>query len=62
MTYEYFQREMAFRGFIYTEITETGFKELTGLGFSFTDCVSIEMDLQAGFDLEDATDALKRDA
>lgn len=58
MTYTDFTALCARYGFTHIETTETGFNELTALGFTLEDCYSIECDLQAGFTLSESLAAL----
>ena len=59
MTYQEWQQYMARLGFTHTETTETGYNELRAIGFTPEDIFSIESDMQAGFDIEDAKRALR---
>ena len=57
--YTDFQSILARFGFTETPITEMGFDELIGVGFSLDDCYGIACDISAGFPPDESIAAAK---
>ncbi len=56
--YRDFQMRMAYLGFTYVLTTDVGYRELRNVGFDPDDIESIEMDMQAGFTIEESINAM----